>query len=300
MYRLAALLILATGVHSSYATEKVVYGQDNRKDVFEVTNPLYLKLAKSTASLVSKSRLTKLHGAFYANRVQTLAQSRSTNVCSSENYADQPVLSHCSGFLVSPDTMVSAGHCYDTARSCKDSVWVFGYQMNNASSINLDMIQSKNVYECERVIKYKFAQGEDFSVIKLKRKVIGRAPLKFRKTGKISTRAKLLVIGSPSGLPLKIADGGTVLKNTGKFQFLTSLDTFKGNSGSPVFNSQTGLVEGILVSGKIDYVPTRSFDPNSCNVLNLCDQNGKNCSSERKIADGEGVTRMETIAKYIK
>jgi V8-like Glu-specific endopeptidase len=299
MYRLAALLVLAIGVNTSNATEKVIYGQDNRQDVFEVTNSLHLKLAKSTASLISKRSLSSQHGAFYANRVQTLAQSR-TNVCASENYADQPVLSHCSGFLVSPDTMISAGHCYDSATACKESVWVFDYKMNNASSINLDMIQKKNVYECERVIKSKFRDGEDYSIIKLKRKVVGRTPLKFRKSGKVSPRTKLLVIGSPSGLPLKVADGGTVLDNSGKFQFLTSLDTFKGNSGSPVFNSKTGLVEGILVSGKIDYVPARAYDMNSCNVLNTCDQDGKNCASARTIANGEGVTRIETIAKYIR
>jgi V8-like Glu-specific endopeptidase len=298
MYRLAVLLLLATTANS-FATENVVYGEDNRKDVFEVTNKLHLKLAKSTASLIMKRSLNSHHGAFFANRTQTLAQSR-TNVCSSENFADQPTLSHCSGFLVGPDTMISAGHCYDSAASCSQAVWVFDYQMNNASSINLDMIPKKNVYECERIIKSKYSNGEDYAIIKLKKKVIGRTPLKFRTTGKVSPRTNLLVIGSPSGLPLKVADGGTVLDNTGKFQFLTSLDTFKGNSGSPVFNSKTGVVEGILVSGKIDYVPSRSYDSNSCTVLNTCSQDGKNCSSERTIANGEGVTRITTIAKYLK
>ena len=296
MQQLAVLLLLT--VSYTFATEKVIYGKDNRKDVYEVTNKLHLKLAKSTASLIMKKRLTKSHGAFYANSTQTLAEGRS-NICPSENFSDQPTLSHCSGFLVSPDTMISAGHCYDSAHSCSQSVWVFDYQMDNVSSINLDMISRRNVYECKKVIKSKFRDGEDYAIIKLKRKVLGRTPLKFRKIGKISSRSKLLVIGSPSGLPLKVANGGTVLNNSGKYQFLTSLDTFKGNSGSPVFDSRTGLVEGILVSGKIDYVPSRSYDMNSCKIVNQCSQNARGCSSQRTIANGEGVTRITTIAKYI-
>lgn len=294
---LSIISLLAICVQS-FATEMVIYGRDNRKDIFEVTNKLHLKLAKSTASLVSKSRLTALHGAYFANRVQSISQGRN-NLCSSENFADQPTLSHCSGFLVGPDTMVSAGHCFKNRSDCTNSVWVFDYQMDNASSINLDMIQRNNVYQCSRIIKSRFSGGEDYAIVKLKRKVVGRTPLKFRRSGKVSSRTKLVVIGSPSGLPLKVADGGTVLDNTGKYQFLTSLDTFKGNSGSPVFDSKTGLVEGILVSGKIDYVPSRSYDPNSCMVVNICNQGGKNCSSQRTIADGEGVTRIATISQFL-
>lgn len=35
--------------------------------------------------------------------------------------------------------------------------------------------------------------------------------------------------------------------------FMASLDAFVGNSGSPVFNKETGLVEGILVEGAEDF-----------------------------------------------
>ena len=33
---------------------------------------------------------------------------------------------------------------------------------------------------------------------------------------------------------------------------MANLDTFMGNSGSPVFNKETGLVEGILIEGAED------------------------------------------------
>ena len=44
---------------------------------------------------------------------------------------------------------------------------------------------------------------------------------------------------------------------------LANLDTFSGNSGSPVFNKRTKRVEGILIAGETDY----TFDMNQgCNV----------------------------------
>jgi V8-like Glu-specific endopeptidase len=44
-----------------------------------------------------------------------------------------------------------------------------------------------------------------------------------------------------------------VLGNRNSKYFVTNLDTFEGNSGSPVIDAQTGLVEGILYEGKEDF-----------------------------------------------
>ena len=61
------------------------------------------------------------------------------------------------------------------------------------------------------------------------------------------------VIGYPSGLPVKIAFGDeTVLMRKEGPWLIANLDTYGGNSGSPVFNAQ-GEVEGILVRGAVDY-----------------------------------------------
>jgi S1-C subfamily serine protease len=77
---------------------------------------------------------------------------------------------------------------------------------------------------------------------------------------------KLFVIGHPTGLPQKIADGASVkIANAVSYIdpigsiirkanfFTANLDTYAGNSGSPVFNKRTGKVEGILVQGAEDF-----------------------------------------------
>ena len=54
---IALVAIFSVGTLNSYAqvSGKVIYGIDGRKDLYEVTNPLYIKLASSTVALVKKA-----------------------------------------------------------------------------------------------------------------------------------------------------------------------------------------------------------------------------------------------------
>jgi len=58
---------------------------------------------------------------------------------------------------------------------------------------------------------------------------------------------EVYMIGHPSGLPQKVAVNASVRSLEGAAYFYTSLDAFQGNSGSPVFDRNTGEVIGILV-----------------------------------------------------
>jgi V8-like Glu-specific endopeptidase len=155
----------------------------------------------------------------------------------------------------------------------------------------------------QMVVQAALDNYNDFAIIKLDRKVAGREPLKFRTAGKIADATKLLVIGNPTGLPTKISDGGKVLINSQSNVFVTNLDTFQGNSGSAVFDSTTGQVEGILIQGKTDYVPSISSNPNSCLVVNKCDETGKKCNAPSTYNNpepaGETVFRIAPIAGKI-
>ena len=145
----------------------------------------------------------------------------------------------------------------------------------------------ENVYSCKKILvsKYDPLEREDYALVKLDRAVFRRRPLRFRKKGKIADGASVIAIGHPSGLPTKIAGNAKVRQNDHPIFFNANLDTFAGNSGSPVFNKKTGLVEGILVRGDTDYVTE-----NSCMVTNRC---------KNEECRGEDVTRM-TFLKDIK
>ena len=78
-----------------------------------------------------------------------------------------------------------------------------------------------------------------------------------RLEGRPPLGAPLTVVGHPAGLPVTISDGAAVQRHRPTF-FSADLDTYQGNSGSPVFNSdrlRSGdlFVEGILVRGESDF-----------------------------------------------
>lgn len=233
---------------NTFAINKVIYGKDNRVESRLHPNKNLRILAKSVAARVSQYDIYK-DGDQYSFPTRSL--SYKMNVCESERFKDQVSLSDCTGFLVGKDILVTAGHCMETKSDCKRNQWVFGFD-DTSKRFSQDQ-----VYSCAEVIeqeaKYNLlGYAKDFAVIRLDREVVGRAPLKFRSKGKLSKGSRLAVIGHPVGLPMKTADDGRV-KNTYGLTFKANLDTYGGNSGSPVFNLKTLEVEGILVQGKNDF-----------------------------------------------
>lgn len=299
---IAALVFLMTFSHAQTGL-KVIYGQDNRLDLFEVSNSLHLRLAQSTAAMVGRSEINQTSLGAYLNFDRTLETG--LRVCPNERFAQQPAGSACSGFLVAEDTIVTAGHCLvltapTPEAACKKYSWVFNYALTTMNRNPTKDLSTQDVYHCKSVVTAKLTDDLDMAVIKLDRKVVGRSPLAYRTSGKVSSAAQLVVIGHPSGLPTKVAAGSKVLENSGATTFVTNLDTFQGNSGSAVFDAKTGMLEGILVQGKVDYRPSIPQNPYSCQVVNHCDENGYNCElTDPREPKGEVVTRITEVLPYL-
>jgi V8-like Glu-specific endopeptidase len=293
MRGIAVVLMLMSGI-----THAVVYGLDNRKDVIDVDSQMKRVLAKSVAAMMPREVLkrNRLDSRYVDIKAESLRSSM--NLCRNSKFGLQPTAGLCTGFLIAPDVLVTAGHCIETKNDCESMYWVFDYSADKTGSFQTRYTVAKSsIYKCAKIIKTRLTEHDnnDFAVIKLNRKVTDRDPLKVRRRGSIMYKNDVFVIGHPTGLPMKVADGAWVLQNfggRGKY-FSTNLDTFGGNSGSPVFNSHTYEVEGILVRGDTDYVDstwngkacTRPFD------LRLdCPKNKDKCM-------GEHVTRITEIFK---
>jgi hypothetical protein len=258
---------------------KVIYGKDDRLDLVDVTDALHYDLAASTAAMMPASALKKNKNNDYDVVAGTLEDF---GICKSEKFSDQPTAAYCSGFLVGEDLLVTAGHCIKNSSDCRKYKWVFDYNISDASG-KVGPIAEESIYSCKSIVERKLERGAgaDYALIKLNKKVTGKTPLKVRQSGKIANRASLVVIGHPTGLPTKVAAGANVRTNTKSTYFKANLDTFGGNSGSAVFDSKTGVVEGILVRGEQDYVRR-----GSCYVPKQCTDSG--CM-------GEDVTRITQI-----
>jgi len=283
MTRMILALVALTMMSATHAAlPKVIYGNDDRLDVYEAVNPLHLELARSTAAMIPNGAV-RMNGDV-ATIGGTTLQGR--GMCPTERFADQVTAANCSGFLVGPDLLVTAGHCIRSAQDCSSSKWVFDFNLSTAdANPAIITVDASSVYSCARIIQQRLdrTSQDDFALIRLDRAVTDRAPLNVRTSGRVETGTDLVVIGHPTGLPTKIADGAIVRNNSNNTFFSSNLDTYGGNSGSAVFDTETGIVEGILVRGETDY----TFDSRrGCRVSYLCPNDG---------CRGEDVTRITNV-----
>lgn len=277
---LAAPPAMGDEAPSDRASTQAIYGKDDRRDWYQVNDAKLLRWARSTVALISYSNL-KLDKSTQQYSVTAETYQKSENLCSNQPFLTQPAGGFCSGFLVAPDLIATAGHCLSSFAECKDTAFVFDYAIG-APSIFPHTIAASNVYSCLKIVARR-NNNHDFAIIKLNRKVPLREPLQIRRSGTSAKGSQLTLIGHPGGLPSKIADGGKVLGSSG-ILVQTNVDAFGGNSGSVVMNRSTGLVEGILVSGGTDYSPS-----GKCMVEHIC----------KNDCEGEQVYPARFLAPYI-
>lgn len=282
---IAATAALALTTMTAYASmNKVVYGDDNRLDIFETINPTHLKLAKATAALIKSYSVEDMRGG------ESKLSGGNLSVCSDEKFNGQLTAAFCSGFLVNHEGkqyMVTAGHCLSSQSACKGTKFVFDYAVTEAGQTE-HTVKTSSVYSCKKLVDRELnnSNSNDYAVVELDREVTDREALNFRTSGKINNDEEILVIGHPSGLPTKVAGDAFVRDNNSKNYFSTNLDTFGGNSGSAVFNARTGDVEGILVRGHTDYEYRTGPNGRSCKAPVYCSMDS---------CRGEDVTRTTSI-----
>jgi hypothetical protein len=234
---------------------KVLYGPDDRHDVYEETSATRLQLAASTCGLLTSSELTNNGNGTYTIQTSNYTVS-GLPACVDEPYGTQPTAMFCTGFMVGEDLVATAGHCYDSS-SISSVRFVFGFQMNGPTD-PVTLVNADQVYTGVEVVGRQHTDEFDYSIVRVDRRITapGAAALAIRRSGIVPVNTNIGVIGHPSGLPLKIAFGATtrVDENSAPGFFVANLDTYAGNSGSPVFNAITNVVEGILVRGQDDFV----------------------------------------------
>ncbi len=303
------LLALCLFAYKSIASSRIIYGDDNRVDLKSIQDENIKSLSKAIAGRLFKHSYTeKANNKFIEiDTILKLSDPMSMNVCKEQKFADQITVVDCTGFLVGEDLLVTAGHCAvpfgstvedDITDDCLAFEWLFDFNEDVDGSLDPKNVDRDKIYGCEKVVYAKYEEDDDFALIKLDRKVSDRTPLKMKTNGAPEIGDELFVMGHPSGLPLKYADGAKVFSVEENY-FSTNLDTFGGNSGSPVFNAKTLEVEGILVRGDADYRRVFKDDGSSCNVVNTCDSDRQNCVVDDPNIDGEHVSLISKILEKI-
>lgn len=260
----------------------VIYGSDGRLDLYQVTDDRLKILADSTVALIKTSDLQS-----NGQSVSIIGRNYGTdmNLCSTEKFREQDTAAFCSGSLVGPDLVLTAGHCIESLTDCQSTSLVFGFAVKSASVLPKS-VNAGEVYRCKEVIKtHRVDNGADFAIIRLDRAVVGHRVLGVRPVGDVDASASLVVIGHPVGLPTKITTGGTVRALASEGFFSANLDTYGGNSGSGVFNLATGLIEGVLVRGEQDFEQR-----GGCLISKVCTEGS---------CRGEDVTKISSVRPFL-
>lgn len=237
-----------------HAMQETIYGEDDRIDVVQLGSE-HADRINSVGIVVPLSALTKHDTGEIEIKAQTLAEAEATaneSVCLDEPFRDQPVLpSRGTAFLVGPDLIVTANHVLNVANFGRYVV-VFGFDAEQDGAARTKF-HPEQIVSFKRVVKSSSTgTGNDWSIVELERARLG--PYLVMQDGPVPDQGtKLYVIGHPRGLPKKFADNAEVWSKSGE-SFIANIDTYAGNSGSPVFNAETNEVVGILLGGARDFV----------------------------------------------
>jgi len=211
----------------------------------------------------------------------------SFSLCPGELFYYQPKISTCTGVVIDYNKILTASHCIEE-KSFTDFRYIFNYRMLENGEPNLTL-KKDDILIPEKIIKID--KELDYAIIRVKGTISKERIAPRREKEKISDNESLCLIGFPNGLPIKIDTLGKIILNTDALYFYAAIDAYEGNSGSPVFNKRTHLVEGILVGGSKDFEKNNTvFKNKDCQISFKCP-----CSRNPEECKGEKVLRITQI-----
>lgn len=161
-----------------------------------------------------------------------------------------------SGYLLSPRHILTCWHGWEHF-SHDTQVAIFDYQARSPCD-NPTQLPGRCVYPLKLYPWATAASGGnggpgagDWVVLELEHAVDHMPAGKMPMIAAAVPGRPVYTLGFPSGLPLKLADGATIL-SADSAALRCDLDTFTGNSGSPVFDAINHSLLGIVVQGQKD------------------------------------------------
>ena len=144
-----------------HVSPQVIYGRDDRVEYFAATPPLQ-HAANAVCVLVHRDELVPNGDGTVTLQTVPYADSFSPPLCDDEPFRSQPTLGECTGFLVAPNLVVTAGHCLDE-NDLDDIAFVFGFAITDPSQGPPTVVAESDVYYGSEVVGHSFHDAPDYS-----------------------------------------------------------------------------------------------------------------------------------------
>lgn len=247
-----SLLVIFSPQAFAKKDQKAIYGTFDNEFISMKAPKKIREMATGITYLVDKKLV--YHESATESVIYGQSLREQNNLCSREKFSENTTAGFCTGFLVGKDIIVTAGHCVNEESTCKGTSFVFG--VNSAREVDQQFkIRRENVYSCKKILTsfYKKGTSYDYAVIQLDREVKYRHVFVLGDDNKVTAKSKVAMLGHPNGLALTYSAPAPVTQTWDTDVFRTTLDSFSGNSGSPVFDLATEKVMGILTGGQDDF-----------------------------------------------
>lgn len=315
---------------NSALSQATIFGSDDRREPEDIKSVAEIKKSVAmmqSVNFFSKNETTNTYTLDFPLASDSFSQ---IGLCKDEKFANQKAgYINCTGFLVAEDILVTAGHCMiyshsplpkivmenETPPMCSTFDWMFGYEHQKTKAENTTAVPADSVYHCEKVIYAELfgypldnqgeillpvdpVLGQDFAIIKLDRKVVGRKPIQFA-SQPVSLMEPLFTLGHPMGLPMKYTGGAKALNVSYANYIVADLDVIGGNSGGPVFNSNNEVTSLVVRS-----FPGEDFnydEKQECSRPAVCPVLGQgSCKDENGHPVGSHLNRIEPVVTKLK
>ena len=248
---------------------KVIYNSDTRVEINQESPPELMQYIKQrTLAITHNANL------FYQPEGKVIIMprhyGRAFKLCADERFFEQPSLANCSASVIGKDLVLTAGHCI-SENNCRYMKFISDFVMLDDGK-NPVHTKTENIYACKNIIYENDDPKHDIAIIQIDREY-SHSPLKLAEQP-LTLNDKILAVGFPSGLPMKSSGLGPI-RSVSNTMINAELETYGGNSGSPVFKENSDLIEGVLVAGETDFVEDTV---NKCYRSNVCESG--TCSGE--------------------
>lgn len=279
-----ALVFLFTlgGEGRAFARQRAqtIYGVDSRTEISEVRHEEIRRWIPFTVALVENQDLVAGVEGFWG-RQKSLGEEY--GLCRQERFFDQPTLSFCTGFRMSANWIVTAKHCVEDL-SCAEFKIVDNFSSDKRFTL---FFSQQEVQSCKEI---RVSKKHDLAFLRMEESGASwRSDDRFKVILDHQLQKNPIgfeILGYPLGLPMKWAEGTLISKQ--RDHFLASIDSYEGNSGSPIFDKK-GRLAGILLGGEEDFDEKES---EACKASHSC-QLGDHC-------EGEEIISIEKVDKEFK